>query len=257
MAVFRAFPRVVLCLAIGWINAVPVAQAQQKSPAGEIRYEENASLLSVWLSMPAASTVDWNYAFISTEGVSASREAQRSALIGELNRITAAQAADADPDSGLRDWKSRLSALHVFRVPGNWGPAKLMAKPREMPNLAALSAIGVCDAAGFIEVWDVAGVRRIDWHDATMLSDLLREGRIVMAPGVQRVTVISPTGQRQDVGVAAWNQADIAVTPGARVVVPARLDGVATEWLNRALPDFLAHVASGVNCKRWNLGSAE
>ena len=115
--------------------------------------------------------------------------------------------------------------------------------------LPALSSFGYCEPARTVEVWDETGVHRLPWEQAASVAALVDRGALVLSSDAEWITVIQPWGKRKRVGVAAWNAGRSRLVAGARVVAPSHLKGTTPTWLNKALPDFLAHVVAGRECR--------
>lgn len=207
-----------------------------------------ASLLDVWLLIPQAGQIDWSYAFIATDRSTYLREHQKAALLAELSRIEQLEPKAPSLVRQVTSWSKAVRAADAFRVPGYWGAAHLLANPSRMPPIKAVSRVGYCETVSWVEIWDKQGVRRIKWRPEMKLPQLAKTGDVDVPWGISWIQIVLPWGDTRRIGIASWNEEDQPIVPGTRIVVPLRIDGYSGEWLNRSLPDFLAHVVTGDEC---------
>lgn len=239
----------ILLSALMCLGVSSVAIAGNGQAATDGQRSRATSLLDAWLGMPDLGRVDWNFSFIRTPRTEHERRHQRKAILQELQRLADLDHLPASRKAQFLAWRQAVESLRGFRVPGRWGPADLLAQPEQAPPLSALSSFGYCEPARTVEVWDETGVHRLPWEQAASVAALVDRGALVLSSDAEWITVIQPWGKRKRVGVAAWNAGRSRLVAGARVVAPSHLKGTTPTWLNKALPDFLAHVVAGRECR--------
>ena len=212
------------------------------------------TLLSAWLSQPVLSERQASFQYMRGVHVNDQVIERRDALVQEFDDLSwRLEGAGYDRmNATVKEWETRISGLEVFRTPGSWGPASLIAQPSKMPPFDRVDAIGACVAPQWIEVWDSHGIRRVDWQKAQSLAVLLKRVEIDVG-SVGRVMVVSPEGAVRSHGAQAWNFNDTAIVPGSRVVAALPLQGKAFGWIQQTIADVLAHTPSGVECKEATL----
>lgn len=214
------------------------------------------SLLEAWLAMPDPGRVDWNFSFIRTPRTEHERRHQRKAILQELQRLAELDHLPAPRKAQFLAWRQAVESRRGFRVPGRWGPADLLAHPEQAPPLTALSGFGYCEPEATVEIWDKNGVHHLPREQSPDVTALLDRGALALSGNTDWVTVIQPWGKRKRVGVAAWNAGNATLLAGARVVAPVHLQDAVPTWLNKALPDFLAHVVAGHDCRTFTPSGA-
>lgn len=259
-AVFSSI-RVVL-LAVVCFAGITNAAASELAPVNqtvvhEAEIKTPESLVDFWLSVPSVGNVDWSFAFISTEKSSALRANQRAALIQELELASQHNTKIAAVTAQLQAWKATLAGIRNFRVPGRWDPAHLISFPGRIPPLRAITAAGYCIAVPWVEVWDTRGVHRVKWYPGMRVSTLLQTKDLDVFPRTSWVHLVMPWGEQEKLGVAPWNYQDRPVIAGTRIVAPLKSEDYPAQWLNRSLPDFLAHSVTGDSCWRGKLQPTE
>lgn len=212
-------------------------------------------LIDLWFVLENFESVAWPYAFIRHRETGESQNVRAYNLVEELdNLIWRLRAAHFSPlAQALTQWRDRIARADDFRTPGRWGPAALLANPRNRPPVSAIAAIGTCPVPGWVQIWDRHGVRRIDWLPGMRLSTLLDDDGALHGANVDTVTLVTPQGENHERGVAAWNYRDAPVSPGTRIIVPLPLDGQASVWIHNALTEFLSHLVPGERCRQFIL----
>ncbi|MES1932262.1 hypothetical protein T35B1_06620 [Salinisphaera shabanensis T35B1] len=209
-----------------------------------------STVLEAWLGFPGLAQSSAPYTYLRATRTADKVEAKRQDLIRELDDLrwrlqgrgygTFVQAVD--------QWKSKLATSGVFREPGDWSPAWLMAHPHRNPPISHVAAIGACAVPDWVEVWSGKGVTRTPWHTRMTLSDLAKND-VIDLDGISIVSVVAPTGEVQRLGQAAFNYSDSELLPGSRVVLPLPLGGEAFAWIRDTIAQLLAHAPAGENCK--------
>ncbi|WP_353221186.1 hypothetical protein [Salinisphaera sp. S4-8] len=224
-------------------SAVPDSAAQPPPTAGF------ATVLDAWLGFPGLAATDSPYTYLRADQTAENTRIRRQDLDRELDDLRWRLEAGgyAGFVQAVDQWKTQLAAIRVFREPGDWGPAWLMANPHRNPPIDRIAAIGACSTPDWVEVWSGQGIQRTPWRTDLMLSDLADSG-VMNTRGVRVVSVVAPDGQVRRLGQAADNYADTELLPGARVVVPLPLNGEAFPWIRDAIARILAHAPSGQDC---------
>ncbi|MES1942014.1 hypothetical protein T5B8_17326 [Salinisphaera sp. T5B8] len=208
-----------------------------------------ANVLDAWLGFPDLADSDTPYTYLRADQTADNTRVKRQDLVRELDDLRWRLEAGgyAAFVQALDQWKTQLAAIRVFREPGDWSPAWLMANPHRNPPISRVAAIGACDAPDWVEIWSGQGIERTPWHTDLMLSDLAASG-VMDVDGVRVVSVVAPDGRVRRLGQAADNYSDSELLPGTRVVVPLPLKGEAFPWIRDTIAQVLAHAPSGQDC---------
>lgn len=240
-----------MCLSAS-LGSPALAAADNDASAGAA---VQPTLLGLWFELQPLGAVSWPYAFIRHRETSATQNDRKQVLTEELDNLiwrlqAAGYSALAD---ALTEWRQRIAVTDDFRTPGRWGPAALMANPRNSPPLSAVAAIGACRVPAWVEIWDGRGIRRIAWTPGMRLSTLLDDNGALQSTAADTVALVTPFGEIHRRGIAAWNYRDAPISPGTRIVVPLPLDGQASVWINDRLTGFLSHLVPGDQCRQLTL----
>src|SRR5690625_4011121 len=240
-----------LCLACSGV-AYPATNADNTTR------ETGPALLNLWFVLQDSGPVYAPYAYIVHRKTRVVQTARQQTLLKELGgliwRLRAS--GNAALASAMGEWRQRIQAGSNYRTPGRWGPAALMSSPRNGVPVSAVAALGACQVPNWIEVWSAQGVQRIKWRPEMRLSTLLSANGILHGLDADSVTLVTPYGSILQRGVAAWDFHDIPLTPGMRIVVPMPVAGEVSVWMQKALPEYLAHLLPGDHCRRLKLGHA-
>lgn len=213
------------------------------------------TLLDFWFALQDSGPVYAPYAYILHRDARSAQIARKKTLIEELgNLIWRLEAAgNSTLSAALEQWRRRIREANDYRTPGQWGPAALLSSPRNGVPVSAVAAVGACKVPSWVEVWSAQGVKRIIWQPDMRLSTLLSEGGILRHTQAKQVSVITPYGQIVQRGIAAWNYEGMPLSPGMRVVAPLPLGSQASEWIQKKLSQFLAHLLPGDTCRQITL----
>lgn len=219
---------------------------------------QKSSLIDAWLALPHLDQVAWPYAFMRARSTDASEMAKRADLFDQFDQLTwrFKKLGYGELAKTVARWKTQLAKTEHYRLPGDWSPAWLMAHPHQQPPVTRVAAIGYCAVPETVQVWDVGGVHRVDWKPGLHLSGLLRQDSKLTGGRTDEVAVVWPSGHIDHYGVAAWNHADTALTPGTRVVGAIDLKGEVFPWMRDAIAGLLAHTPVGRNCHGFSLGQS-
>lgn len=244
--------RATVCAALCLLS--PFAHSQNSADAKPV-----ASVLQAWLAYPGVDTIEWPYAYLRGERTQSAQQTKRTDLFKELDRLGwRLENARRDGLLGAIDqWRSRLEAQELYRQPGDWSPAWLMAHPHRSPPLSRTAAIGACQPPDWVEVWDSTGIERMPWHGGLQLSDLSRHDGPLQLRGVDQVAVVTPEGDIKHYGQAPFNYSDAELSPGTRVVAALPLGGEAFPWIRDAIANLLAHSPVGSACREMKLNTKE
>lgn len=235
---------ILLCVA-------PITALLAQAPATD----HKASLIDAWLAVPNVGQISWPYAFIRADGTDESEKARRADLFDQFDQLEwrLGEKGYSRLAKTVTLWKQQLSKTHHYRQPGDWSPAWLMAHPHERPPVKRIKALGYCNIPNTIQVWDEAGVHRVAWKPDLRLSNLLTDDHKLKGGSTDEVAVVSPRGNIDHYGVAAWNYADTDLVPGTRVVGAIDLKGAVFPWMRDAIAELLAHTPAGVACRSFAL----
>lgn len=221
--------------------------------------QAETTLRDAWLEQPALPAA--GYAFHHrTEDVARHRQQGRE-LHAELGLAArhAAERGELPWAHAFTRWEQQIAAYRQApehaRTPGRIDITALVATPRHNPSLANLAHFGGCEPPSWVEVWHIGGVTRLT-HQAGMTVaqalDTASEGRAQRQ--VDSAWRISPLGRVSEVGIAAWNQEPVEVTPGSRIVQRLPVSFTAddalgsAEWIDASLPRYLATRLPGDRC---------
>lgn len=243
----KSLTAAVLCIApLASLHAQPTISGQP------------ASLIDVWFALPDIEAIAWPYAFMRADSTDVSEKAHRADLFDQINQLRWRLEAGgyAELAKAVTRWKSELAKTEHYRQPGDWSPGWLMAHPNKRPPVSRVAAIGYCAVPNTVEIWDEAGVHRVDWTPRLHLSDLLDRDPDLKGGTTDEIAIVSPQGDVDHYGVAPWNYADTELAPGSRVVGAIDLDGAVFPWMRDAIAGLLAHTPVGQNCRRFPLNAS-
>jgi hypothetical protein len=238
-------------------------QRSDAAPAGDTPLPASAAsagfttVLDAWLAFPSLARSSAPYSYLRARPTAERVRIKRDDLFRELDDLRWRLEGNGYTKlvAALDQWKSRLAQLAVFREPGDWSPASLMAQPLRNPPIGEVAAIGACEVPDWVEIWSADGVRRTPWRTGLTLSGLAKSDAMNVQ-GIKVASVVSPTGDVRRYGQAAFNKTDTALLPGARVVLPLPLGGEAFPWIRNTIAEVLAHAPSGENCSEMRLAQA-
>ncbi|MBB3188808.1 capsule biosynthesis GfcC family protein [Halomonas cerina] len=247
----RFWPATLLILALSLPLALP-AFGQAEAP----------TLRDAWLQQETQPPA--GYAFMRHRDDVVAQTRQGRELEAEL-AIVAQQAAmqgNLAWAHALGAWRQGVAAYHQqpdqARTPGRADITALVANPRHDPPLTSLASYGACQPPSWVEVWHAGGVSRVAYRPELTVSQALREASDGEASRHSDTAWrITPLGQVDEVGIAAWNHQEVEITPGSRLVqrLPLPLDGFAQDasalgaaWIDTTLPHYLATRLPGDRC---------
>lgn len=229
--------------------------------------QESTPLSEAWLTTLATEQrLDWAYSLVLKRTTAHELEQRQHRLVAELGTLEAsARLSDrAALANGLRDWRQQLQRYDATRArtPGRHDLPWLAADLRRDLPLEALHYWGQCQPPRWVELWGLGGVARVTWQPGLTLQALLSAAPEAAGDGNQAV-LISPHGDQQVRGIAAWNRETTQLAPGSRVMVllpgpqglrkaspfPGTLEE--SRWINQHLPRFLATRLPGDVCTLW------
>lgn len=210
------------------------------------------TLFDLWFRLQPAGAIAWPYTYIRHRDTDERQQRRKQTLTEVLDDLVwRLQAAGRNAlAEALDEWRRRIADADDFRTPGRWGPAALMAGPRNNPPVSAIAAIGACPVPDWVAIWSAQGVRRIPWTSHMRLSTLLEDGGALQGVTADSVSLITPYGEIHRRGIAAWNYRDAPLSPGTRIVVPLPLSGQAAVWIHDTLAEFLAHLVPSDDCRQ-------
>ncbi|MCE8015047.1 hypothetical protein HOP62_03030 [Halomonas sp. MCCC 1A17488] len=213
---------------------------------------ETPRLSDLWLAQPALPEPPaYSYYLLERQQEPQQRRARR--LREELATLIDwySLAGRSDMARGLAAWQAAIVELQAAagRTPARADLAALLASPRHDPSLASLAAVGHCDVPEWVELWHFGGVTRHRWTPGMSLRELLRQQPDAHRAGADEAWLIAPQGAPRRLGVAAWNAGDAPLVPGSRVAIALPEPVQESDWVNRALPDFLATRLPGDACQ--------
>jgi len=241
--------------------AMTTALAHAQAPAAP------TSLAEAWLAALEAENapVTWSHSVALRRTTAAALPAQRARLVEELATLVISARVDGNARlaAGLADWAEALNADDPLagRTPGRFDLPWLGANLRQDPPLAALVHWGSCAVPDWVEVWGVSGVERRPWRPGLDLAALLGDLPPAATQRADHAAVISPLGDIQRLGIAAWNRETTSLAPGSRVMVllpgPQGLRGalpfpgttLESDLINERLPAYLATRLPGEECQ--------
>jgi hypothetical protein len=221
------------------------------------------TLRDAWLSQPLPDTPGLAVMLRRDDQQVLVQRAAR--LEAELASVALQQrlAGAAERAEGLGAWQAQLAAYRQqpeqARTPGRADLAHWVAHPRLTPRLGSLASFGHCPHPAWVEVWHPAGVTRLPYRPGLQLTEALADaGEALGRPQPPRrlgdyAWLITPLGETHRTGIAAWNHQPTPVAPGSRVLVALADDSPSADWLNQALPAFLATRLPGDDCTLWQV----
>lgn len=214
-------------------------------------HAEPLRLSDLWLAQQALPEPPaYSYYLLERQQQAEQRRARR--LQEELTTLVDWYALNGRVDlaRGLEAWQAAIAELQSApaRTPARADLAALLAAPRHDPALASLAAVGHCDVPDWVELWHFGGVTRHRWSPGVSLRELLRQQPDAHRAGADEAWLIAPQGAPRRVGVAAWNASDAPLVPGSRIALALAESVQEADWVNRALPDFLATRLPGDTC---------
>ena len=239
-------------------------------------------LQAQWNSLAPSKALDWRYSFVSTPLIRQQMAARANRVSAELELIAARYAVGAKEDSlqaryaeALQAWQAyveqgRASGTHspdtdavVARLPGQLDPRRDMHDGPQAIRIAPGMVVGACQAPRSVVILDATGVHERKWTPNLSLDALIDERAAAggIGPAVE-VSLVTPQGQVLTRPVASWNRltsgdADLPVAPGATVVISTPGIDTAQQWVNEALPAWLASRLPGHACQSWQLDAAK
>ncbi|WP_445004360.1 capsule biosynthesis GfcC family protein [Halomonas mongoliensis] len=242
--------------------------------ASALADEPGPRLSDAWLTTLQGSQtrVAWSHAFALREPTAQRLESQRKRLINELETllIGARVAGNATLSGGLAAWRQALAETPALpaRTPGRHDLPWLGANLRHDPPLSQVRHWGYCKAPGWVELWHLGGISRLDWRPGMTLDHALDALPGDAYKAAQRAVVIAPNGVQASRGIAAWNHQATPLTPGTRVMVALpegreRSGGLPVSVrqeiaiINERLPAYLATRLPGDECTLQGKGEEE
>lgn len=251
LAGIRFLSAVGICVCVlTWFAAVGAAWAQPVSRQALA----DATLINAWLAYPRLADVSAPYAFLRSAEMDEAAQRKRQTILKELDNLTwrLGDAGYSGYVDVIDQWRRHLEHVDVFRIPGRWDLAWLMAHPNHVPPANRVTALGSCVIPRWVEVWDQAGIHRYPWARQSTMSELLERQSIDAGPE-GRISVVSPDGDISSYGIQAWNFRDTSLAPGARLVVGLPLSGDVFPWLRKNIAQFLAYTPAGEDCRSLDL----
>ncbi|MFC3283769.1 capsule biosynthesis GfcC family protein [Litchfieldella rifensis] len=205
------------------------------------------TLLDAWLSM---ETLPEGQAFYLRSADIDVLEWQalrlQKELADQIDRQT--QAGATDLAEGLAQWQRQLVEPATLRTPVRADLVLLTANPRLAPRLSSLDSYGACRIPDWLEIWNFRGVTRLDWQPGSRLIETLERMPRDAYRSADDAKVITPSGTTHTQGIAAWNEEDIPLTPGSRIIIELSPDNPSMRWINDHLPAYLAARMPGNDC---------
>lgn len=208
------------------------------------------SLLDAWLTVERETPVNWSRAFVARDDATAEDRQRQRRLDAELAGLAMqARLLDAPQvGDGLDAWREALGKLDQGRIPGRVDPTWLMAHLRQVPRLEDVDTLGWCQTPDWIEAWTPLGVARLAWEPGMTTDTLLDRLDGEAYASADTLQLVTPQGDIKSLGIAAWNHQRAPLVPGTRVVVALPLNSVGAQWVDMALPQFLATRLPGDEC---------
>jgi len=239
-------------------------------------------LQAQWDSLAPSQALDWRYSFVSTPLVRQQMAARANRVSAELELIAARYAVGAKEDSSQARYAEALQAWQAYveqgrapgthspdadavlaRLPGQLDPRRDMRDGPQAIRIAPGMVVGACQAPRSVVILDATGVHERKWTPNLSLDALIDERAAAggIGPAVE-VSLVTPQGQVLTRPVASWNRltsgdADLPVAPGASVVISTPGIDTAQQWVNEALPAWLASRLPGHACQSWQLDAAK
>jgi hypothetical protein len=231
------------------------------APASAAQPAEPATLIDAWVGWQqqrrAAEqpALDWAYSFALRRTDARELTRKRARLIAEIDGLAPvlAAAGQARWPAALAHWSQRLSDMPAApaRSAEPLGLMSLAGELRRNPPMTDIEHLGTCRLPSWVETWTLTGVQRIDWRSGMTLDSLLERLPNSATQGLDAISVITPRGDMQTLGIAAWNHQDAPLAPGARLAVRLPEYSQEAHIINRELASFLAHRLPGDDCTLW------
>lgn len=152
----------------------------------------------------------------------------------------------------MQQWRQAVQSLSDDqRVPGNIDPAWLMAHPRHDTGITHTITIGYCQPSTTVSRWGTDGIKQFSWQSGMTTHDITANWSLPEGFSHDWAWLITPTGHVQRFGYSGWNSDPIPIPAGSRIVPELTLSAVAAQWMNHALPQFLATRLPGNDCRQW------
>lgn len=215
--------------------------------AADTSRQDAPTLLDAWLSLetlPDGQAFYLRSADIETlqwQGLRLQKE-----LDDQINRQ--ARAGAVELAEGLAQWQRQLEEPATLRTPARADLVLLTANPRLSPRLSSLDSYGACQLPEWIEIWSLEGVTRLDWQTGSRLIESLERIPRDAYRSANNARVITSSGAVHTQGIAAWNEDDMPLPPGSRVVVELPSENPSMRWINDNLPRYLAARLPGNDC---------
>lgn len=208
------------------------------------------SLLDAWLTVERETSVNWSRAFVVRDSATAEDRQRQQRLDAELEGLAMQARLLNAPQvgDGLDAWRKALGKLDKGRIPGRVDPTWLVAHLRRVPRLEDVDALGWCRTPDWIETWTPLGISRLAWESGMTTDTLLDRLDGEAYASADTLQLVSPQGDIKSLGIAAWNHQRAPLVPGTRVVVALPLNSVGAQWVDMALPQFLATRLPGDEC---------
>ena len=234
-------------------------------------------LQAQWDGLAPSKALDWRYSFVSTPLIRQQMAARANRVSAELELIAARYAVGAKDDSPQARYAEALQAWQAYveqgrapdtdavvaRLPGQLDPRRDMRDGPQAIRIAPGMVVGACQAPRSVVILDATGVHERKWTPNLSLDALIDERAAAggIGPAVE-VSLVTPQGQVLTRPVASWNRltsgdADLPVAPGASVVISTPGIDTSQQWVNEALPAWLASRLPGHACQSWQLDAAK
>lgn len=227
------------------------------------------ALSDAWLHSLAQqqSPVIWSHAVVARQETRERLPQLQRRLVAELDTLMASArlAGATGIGQGMVEWRARVSegSLEALRTPGRHDLPWIAADLRRDLPLSQVAHIGLCVPPDWVEVWHHQGITRVAWQPGMTLHGAVERLPQAAWASANQAVVITPAGKRLPRGVAAWNREPAALAPGSRVMLALPetqglrsalpFPGTVEEanWVNRALPEFLATRLPADQCTLW------
>lgn len=208
------------------------------------------SLLDAWMTVERETPVNWSRAYVVRDDAALDDRQRQRRLDAELEGLAMQARLLNAPQigAGLDAWKEALNKLDKGRIPGRVDPTWLMAHLRQVPRIEDVDALGWCRTPDWVEAWTPLGVTRLAWQPGMTTDTLLDQLDDDAYASADTLQLVNPQGDVEGLGIAAWNHQQAPLVPGARVVIALPLDSVGAQWVDTALPQFLATRLPGDEC---------
>ncbi|WP_192034479.1 capsule biosynthesis GfcC family protein [Halomonas sp. YLGW01] len=224
------------------------------------------TLRDAWLKEPEQPPAP-GYAFMLRQEDRQPQQFTARRLLAELDALRSAPKfldhAETYEVAGLEVWHGQLEKYsdgRLARTPGRADPTSLIARPRHNPALATLEHFGHCRPPNWTEVWHAQGVTRLPFQPGMTVPnaiDTLKDRLPGLSIASDTAWRVSPLGQVNSVGIAAYNHESVELTAGSRVVLPLSSTTIGARWINQTLPRFLATRLPGDDCVLYSFSPLE